>query len=382
MKHILDRFNRPYEYIEFENISIGILKNDTDNYNFIQYINGLNSYNGGKPIEYIESNFISAFKELLPKKYKDIKTGDIRNKITIITIFKHMKRPRFEDQVKSKCINSITSFKDISTDLDFVLLAKLVYKNQEIKDNITEYYDMKADYEAKKALKDLNKPIKKLRIEKYKPAINTQTYFMIAEGNSARDAILSATGRDSIGSYALKGKVMNCIKASISQLKKNQEIKDIIDILNMSLVNDTEVSYDNLLIATDADLDGSNITMLILTLFITYRPDLVKSGFIKILKTPIVVAYKNQKPKDFLFEFEELQEHQKNNKGFDYKYKKGLASMDESEYEIMFKDVIEDYTETLEWSDELPEVFDAWMGTDTQKRKDMLEGHEFDLFLV
>lgn len=379
---ILDKFNTAYEFLEFQNITIGILKNDTDNYNFVQYINGINVYNGGKPLEWIEYSFINAFKDLLPKKYSSIKPGDIRNKITIVAIFKNMKNPRFEDQVKSKCINNPSTFSDISKDVDFSKLAKQVYKNQDIKTNILEYFDMKAEFEAKKALQGMTKTVKKVRIEKYKPATNENKYLMVSEGNSAGASILSATGRDNIGAYPLKGKVLNCVKANISQLKKNQEIKDLVDILGMSLTEPNELTYQNLLIATDADLDGYNIASLLLTLFVTYRPDLIQKGFVKYLKTPIVVAYKNNNPKDFIFEFNELKEHQSKYKGFDYKYKKGLASMDESEWEIMFKDGIEDYTEVLEWSDELLEEFSAWMGPDVSKRKDRLVGTKFDLFLI
>ena len=382
MKTILQKFNTAFEYIEFQNISIGVLKNTSDNYNFIQYINGLNVYNGGKPLEYIENGIITAFRELLPKKYEGIKPGDIRNKITLVIIFKNMKNPRFSDQIKSKCMNTASMFSDITKDVDFNKIAKLIYKNKEIKNNILEYYDMKAQWEEKKALQNLTKPKKKIRIEKYKAPFNEQKYILVAEGLSAGSSVLSATGRKNIGLYTLKGKVLNCVKANISQLKKNQEIKDIIDILGLDLTKPSPVNYEHLLICTDADLDGYSITSLILTLFVTYRPDLIKQGFIKFLRTPVVVGYKNNKPKDFLFEFHELKEHQSTHKGFDYKYKKGLASMDIGEWEILFKDGIEEYCETLEWSDDLPEIFDIWMGNDSQKRKNELYDTEFNLFMI
>lgn len=379
MKQILNLFNTAYEYIDFENISIAILKNDSDNFNFIQYINGINVYNGGKPLDWATDGFISAFRDNLPKKFSGIKPGDIRNKISIIVVFKNMKNPRFGDQIKSLCVNTQGMFSDITKDVDFAKLAKQVYKNKDITDNILEYYNMKVQWEEKKALKDLNKPTKKIRIDKYKPAINEQQYLVVAEGISAGNSVISATGRDNIGLYPLKGKIMNCVKSSITQLKKSQEVKDLIDILNMDLSSENELTYKHLLIATDADLDGFHITSLILTLFVAYRPDLIKKGFINYLRTPIVIGYKKDKPEAFLFSLEDFYEHEKKNKGFDYKYKKGLSSMDESEWEIMFKDGIQPYVETLEWSDDLLEQFDIWMGGEAQKRKDALEGSELDL---
>lgn len=382
MKNILNKFNTAYEYIEFQNISIAIIKNESDNYNFIQYINGINVYNGGKPLEYIENGIVNAFRELLPKKYEKIKPGDIRNKMTLVVVFKNMKNPRFGDQIKSQCVNTAGMFSDITKDVDFNKVAKQVYKNKEIKNTILEYFDMKAQWEEKKALQNLNKPKKKIRIEKYKAPINEQKYLLLAEGLSAGGSVYSATGRDNIGMYTLKGKVLNCVKASITQLKKNQEIKDIIDILGLDLTSKEPVNYQHLLICTDADLDGYSITSLILTLFVTFRPDLIQQGFIKFLKTPIVVGYKNNKPKDFMFAFNELKEHQSKYKGFDYKYKKGLASMDIVEWEILFKDGIEPYCEPLEWTEDLPEVFDIWMGNDSQKRKEQLCDTSFNLFMI
>lgn len=382
MKHILDKFDLPYEYIQFENISIGVLLNKSDNYNFIQYINGLNVYNGGKPIEWVENNLISSFISLLPKKYDKIKNGDVKNKITLVVIFKNMKNPRFEDQVKSKCINSASMFKDITTDVDFSKLAKLMFKNKDIKNNILEFFDMKADWEAKKALKDLNKPVKKIRIEKYKPAINENKYLLLAEGLSAGNSVLSATGRDNIGLYPLKGKMLNCLKSTPSALVKNQEIKDLIDILNLNLTKEEPISYENIIITTDADLDGAQICSLALTLFVTYRPDLIKEGRIKLFRTPIVISYKKDTIQDFIFTLDELKEHQSKNKNCSYSYKKGLASVDVTEWEVMLKNGIEPYLETLEWSDDLPELFDSWMGSDPNKRKEMLEGSSFNLYLI
>jgi DNA gyrase/topoisomerase IV subunit B len=383
MEKLLQKFNTEYEFIEFENVSIAVLLNKDSGYNFIQFINGLNSFNGGKPIEWVENNLINSFKNILPKKYDKIKPTDIKSKISLVVIFKNIPNPRFEDQIKSKCVNTISTFKDKVEDVDFDKLAKKIFKNKIITNNITEFYDMKSDWEAKKELKNLVKVNKKIKIDKYKPAINEKKYLMVSEGLSAGGAILSATGRDNIGAYPLKGKPLNCYKASIQQIKKNQEVKDILEILGIDLSQDlTKLipTYENLLIATDADVDGADITMLLLTFFMKYYPDFILQNRVKLLKTPIIISYIKNLPDKAFFNIDDYILYSKENIKHDAKYKKGLASITDTEYAWLFKKGVEPYIETLEWCDNLVEVFDAWMGDDPLKRKDLLVGAEFDIF--
>jgi DNA gyrase subunit B len=202
---------------------------------------------------------------------------------------------------------------------------------------------------------------------------------LVAEGLSAGASILNATGRETFGLYPLKGKIMNCVKSDVKQIMKSQEIKDLVEILGMDLTKENEVSYKHLLIATDADLDGYHILSLVLTLFVTYRPDLIKNGFIKFLKTPVLIGYKKDKIEQVVFDFDQIEEAKEKHKGLTWSYKKGLSSVDITEWDQLFKDGVEPFIETLEWSDDLLEEFDIWMGSDPQKRKDALEGSLLDL---
>lgn len=364
-----------------ENYDIIIISPNNENeFKSFTIMNGL-TMKGGSHIDFVLKNVCVSIKDKLPKKYDDIKFGDIKNRLSIYFFGKNFKNMKFESQTKEYLKNSQKEVSEYLGSLDN--LISNILRNKDLLKHITEFYDIKKDYEEKRLLKSLVKPKKKIRIEKYKPAIKENKYFVVAEGLSALSSIISATGRDQIGSYPLKGKVLNCLKADISKLRKNNEIKDILEIMNLKILSEEKsYTYENLLIATDADLDGENIKMLLLTLFVKYKPDFIKEGRVKFLKTPIVVAYKGNKPQDFIFELSDLLKHQENKKGYDYKYKKGLASMDIKEYEIMFKNGIEEYIETLEYSDDMNEVFYNWMGDESQKRKDMLKGSSFDLFLV
>lgn len=386
MKHILDKFNLPYEYIQFENISIGVLLNKSDNYNFIQYINGLNVYNGGKPIEWIENNLISSFISLLPKKYDKIKNGDVKNKITLVVIFKNMKNPRFEDQVKSKCINSASMFKDITNDVDFSKLAKLMFKNKDIKNNILEFFDMKADWEAKKALKDLDKKQpKNIRNEKFMKPIGDYIDIFLAEGDSASASISKILGRENKGYFAMFGVPPNAYDIQIKDISSSKKLIELKEILNLSFSTTTQndISFKNIVIATDFDLPGHFICGQLIGLFYRFGKNLFEEKRIKRFITPLVIVYKNDKIINWFYSFNDYLEFESKNKDkkYKYEYKKGLGSWDKEELEyIIEKDGFENMLEVFVLDENSQLNIHNWLSSNTaDERKAMLEGFSFNI---
>ena len=373
------------ELYEEDKFSIAVIENNENEFKCFTLMNGLNM-KGGSHIDYILKKVVKAIQDKLPKKYNNIKYGDIKNKIKIAFIGNDFSNIKFETQTKETLKNSDKEISNYLGD-EWVKIVDKILKNKNMLINITSYYDALIDAEAKKALKGLVKTKGRIKIEKYKPAINENKYLMVSEGLSAGGAILTALGRDNIGAYPLKGKPLNCMKCTIQKVKSNQEIKDIIEILGVDLsskdLTDFKPRYDNILCATDADVDGANITMLILTFFMKYYPEFIKQNRFKMLKTPVIIAYKKDKPYKYFFNLEEFQEFEKTKeKGIEYKYKKGLASITEIEYEWLFKNGLDNFIEDMEWSDDLPEVMELWMGKDPTERKKILLGQEFDLFNV
>ena len=386
MKHILDKFNLPYEYIQFENISIGVLLNKSDNYNFIQYINGLNVYNGGKPIEWVENNLISSFISLLPKKYDKIKNGDVKNKITLVVIFKNMKNPRFEDQVKSKCINSASMFKDITNDVDFSKLAKLMFKNKDIKNNILEFFDMKADWEAKKALKELDKKQpKNIRNEKFMKPIGDYIDIFLAEGDSASASISKILGRENKGYFAMFGVPPNAYDIQIKDISSSKKLIELKEILNLSFSTTTQnnISFKNIVIATDFDLPGHFICGQLIGLFYRFGKNLFEEKRIKRFITPLVIVYKNDKIINWFYSFNDYLEFESKNKDkkYKYEYKKGLGSWDKEELEyIIEKDGFENMLEVFVLDENSQLNIHNWLSSNTaDERKAMLEGFSFNI---
>lgn len=386
MKHILDKFNLPYEYIQFENISIGVVLNKSDNYNYINYINGLNVYNGGANLSWVENNLISSFISLLPKKYDKIKNGDVKNKITLVVIFKNMKNPRFEDQVKSKCINSASMFKDITTDVDFSKLAKLMFKNKDIKNNILEFFDMKADWEAKKALKDLDKKQpKNIKNEKFMKPIGDYIDIFLAEGDSASASISKILGRENKGYFAMFGVPPNAYDIQIKDISSSKKLIELKEILNLSFSTTTQnnISFKNIVIATDFDLPGHFICGQLIGLFYRFGKNLFEEKRIKRFITPLVIVYKNDKIINWFYSFNDYLEFESKNKDkkYKYEYKKGLGSWDKEELEyIIEKDGFENMLEIFVLDENSQLNIHNWLSSNTaDERKAMLEGFSFNI---
>lgn len=381
-KNYLDMFGEHYEYIENDKCIISIYSTPFEEFNSFSVVNGIILKDGGTHINYLAREISNAIKDKLAKKYKTIKLGDIKNKLFIVCIIKDMKDLKFASQTKTSITNSESQIKK-HIDIDLETFTKNILKNKEIIDPIVDIFKIKQEFENRKALKEMSKPVKKLRIEKYKPAINKEKYLIIGEGVSATNAIIAAIGREETGAYPLKGKPLNAGKATITQIKNNEESEAILQILGVDLSSkklDILVpNYENLIIAADADLDGHNIVMLFLTFFMKYYPEFIKQNRMKRLKTPIIIAYVKNKPFKPFFTIEEYNEWSKKNIKHVPEYKKGLSSLDDSEFEWLFENGVEQYIETLEWSEDVEVEFDIWMGDDSEKRKAKLKGAIFDL---
>lgn len=98
--------------------------------------------------------------------------------------------------------------------------------------------------------------------------------------------------------YALKGKVLNVEKADITKIAENQEIRDLINILGTGIGDDFNISklkYGKIIIATDADVDGSHISVLLLTFLFKFMPELIKHGHVYSAVGPLYkIMYNNQ----------------------------------------------------------------------------------------
>ena len=135
--------------------------------------------------------------------------------------------------------------------------------------------------------------------------------------------------------------------------------------------NQETLNYENIVIASDMDMDGSHIMALLLSYFYITAPTYLKQGKIYRFLTPIAITYKGDKIDKMFFDFEEIQKYQ----GSNIEYKKGLGNLSEEEWDELFKRYnFEDLLIQVKLEDELDEnILIAWMDEDREYRKKIIE---------
>lgn len=369
-KKYVSMFNENFEIYETEDYRFAVIPNSDDDFRQFSYVNGLKIPDGGTHIDIIASNFVSRIRDKLLKKYKTIKPGDIKNKLMVIAFLKNVKNPKFNSQAKEKITNSVAEINKYFGDIPYDVISSKILKNNAIMDPIVEVYKIKEELKRRQDMKDLGKTTKKIKSDKYLPPIESKHYLLLTEGASATGGLMPAIGRKNCGYYELKGKPLNAYSADQKKFTANKELSELYMILNNE-------SYDQIIFATDQDLDGFHIRGLLIGFFTKYLPDF--KGKIGILNTPVIGIKKNGKLIRWNYS---LQDEVKLASGETSKYYKGLGSWKESDLKfIIDTDGLGKMIDIIDFDDE--DVVDEWLSDSTaDKRKEYIMNNEFNIASV
>lgn len=189
----------------------------------------------------------------------------------------------------------------------------------------------------------------------------------IVSHNSSMGSILQKRNPKDDGVYALKGKIKNC--RTIGDLSENREILEIMHILGLdpTVKTSTLSGYKRVVISTDADPDGAHIASLIINLFHKWFPQVIKSGQLTILKTPLV-SVGDGKRRKYFFDLDEFKKSSTKGSGT-VRYLKGLGSLsvDDWEYVMGNKRIV-----TIKGSPEDDTYLEMAFGDSSEKRKKWL----------
>lgn len=321
----------------------------------ISFVNAISTSKGGSHVAHIADQIAAHLQLTIKKKNKNgaaLKPGQIKNHLCIF-VNCLVDNPVFDSQTKDFLSLQKKTFG--STCKLSEKFLKQVDKS-EIVETILSFAKFKADRELKK--KGGTKAKKITGIAKLDDANfaggakSKDCTLIITEGDSAKSLAmsgLSVVGRDYYGVFPLKGKPLNVRDAAHSQVMKNEEIKNIIDILGLKMGvkydedNIKTLRYGHLMIMADQDHDGSHIKGLVINMIHTFWPSLLDvPGFLQQFITPIVKVTKGKSSKTFftLPQYEQWRETTGNNaKGWKIKYYKGLGTSTSAEAKEYFSNL-------------------------------------------
>lgn len=291
--------------------------NNTYNEEYYSFVNGQHTTQGGTHQNAFREAVVKTIREFYNKDYD---TADIRNSLVAAISIK-VQEPVFESQTKTKLGSQnmepngrsirtfigdiikkhLDNYLHINPDTAEALHRKILQSERERKDmaNIK-----KLARESVKKVSLHNKKLRDCRIH-----FNTnhekrlETTLFITEGDSASGSITKSRDVQTQAVFSLKGKPLNSFGLTKKIVYENEEFNLLQAAINIdeSIEN---LRYNNIVIATDADVDGMHIRLLLLTFFLQFYPDLVRSGHVYILQTPLF-RVRNKKETIYCYSEEE-----------------------------------------------------------------------------
>lgn len=352
---------------------------------YYSFVNGQNTTQGG--------THLSAFKEAIVKTVrdhygKDYASEDVRQSI-IGAIAVKIQEPVFESQTKTKLGSNNISLDDNAPTVrtfvnDFVKekLDNFLHMHPEVKDALKRRIEQSererkelagvkkiANERAKKANLH-NKKLRDCRFhlsdEKFEGKLDTMLF--ITEGDSASGSITKARSPETQAVFSLRGKPLNCFGLSKKVVYENEEFNLLQHALDIENGIET-LRYNQIIIATDADVDGSHIRLLLLTFFLQFFPELVREGHLFILQTPLF-RVRNKKETIYCYSDEEKQQaiNKLGGKPEITRFK-GLGEISPHEFEgFISKDIKLDPV-ILERESSIPKILSYYMGKNTPERQ-------------
>lgn len=376
--------------IEIECAFTYISDSITDIYSFC---NNISTVSGGSHLEGFKTTLTRIINKygiknsLIPKTIQ-ILGEDCRDGLVCILSIKHPD-PQFEGQTKSRLGN--IDAKTAVSKVSYFELEKIFDSDPAVVKNIISFVvnSARARIAAKLTRQTIKNKITNPNIilpGKLTDCSSNNFYereLFLVEGDSAGGSAKLARNRNFQAILPLRGKVINSQKEPSYRVLKNSEINSLIQAIGVKYVENTKqesnldgLRYDRIIIMTDADVDGSHISILLLTFFINYFPELIKNGNIYLAKPPLYKLILKNSSK-YLYSDEELEDELKTTTASNYSIQryKGLGEMNPDQLWDTTMDPEKRFIQKIVLSDlnEMKKVFEDLMGaTGILKRKEFI----------
>ena len=378
-------------------VEVAMRYNTSFSENLHSYVNNINTHEGGTHLAGFRRALTRTLKKYadelgIPQKEKVEVTGDdFREGLTAVISVKVME-PQFEGQTKTKLGNS-----EVSGAVDKIvgeMLSNFLEENPNEAKQIVQKVVLaaKARQAAKKAREMVQRksplggsglPGKLADCSSKDPSISE---IFLVEGDSAGGTAKGGRDRNFQAILPLRGKILNVEKSMLHKVYDNDEIKNIYTALGVSVgteedskaLNLSKLRYHKIVIMTDADIDGSHISTLILTFFFRYMKELIENGYVYIASPPLYLLKRGNK-KLYAWNDKEREELTKelsaDGRGVEIQRYKGLGEMNaEQLWETtlnpenrILKQV------TIENAGEADRIFSMLMGDEVPPRREFIE---------
>ena len=389
-----DEIRYPIIHLIGEDIEVAISHNNDYGEDIYSFVNGQHTTQGGTHQQAFREAYVKTIRDFYKKDYdaSDIRTG------IVAAISVRVVEPVFESQTKTK-LGSINVDIDGPTMKQFVgdFLSKeldnYLHKNPSIADALKKRIEQSererkelagikklANERAKKA----NLHNRKLRDCRYhfndEPptkgkedflARQQETTIFITEGDSASGSITKARKVETQAVFSLRGKPLNCFGLTKKVVYENEEFNLLQHALNIEEGLEG-LRYNNIVIATDADVDGMHIRLLLMTFFLQFFPDLVKHEKVYVLETPL---FRVRNKQETIYCFSE-QEKQAAMKKLGAKPEvtrfKGLGEISPDEFAQFIGSDMRKQLMRLEQGDHVQQLLEYYMGKNTPDRQEFI----------
>ena len=372
-----------YPLINFKNNHLEFSFTHTNGYgeSYRSYVNGQYTSDGGTHEAAFKEGILKGINEFYHKSWA---APEIRDGI-VATIAIKVMNPFFESQTKNKLgntdvrswivpevkeavIDCLMKNKDIAKGLeDKIINNEKVHKEEAAVRN-----------GAKEKAKRVSINIPKLKECRYHLNSASQAHreeaeksmIFLTEGDSAAGTITQARNSDYQAVFALRGKILNVQGKNRTEIYKNEELYNMMIALGIEESMDN-LRYGKVVIATDADVDGFHIRILIMTYFFTYFEELIEQGRLYILETPLF-RVRNKKENVYCYSEEERDEALKVVKSAEVTRFKGLGEIRSEEFKKFIGDEIKLVPVTYDSLREIRQEMEFYMGDNTPERRDFI----------
>ncbi len=380
----------PIIHLVGEDIEVAMSHGNHYGEQYYSFVNGQNTTQGGTHLNAFREGLVNVVRKFYNKNY-DVK--DIRSSV-VAAVSVRVEEPVFESQTKTKLGSQDIGPKGPSVRKfigDFLEkeLDNFLHKNEDVAKELQRRIQQSererkeiagikklANERAKKAnlhnkkLRDCrhhyNDPPKKISEEQ-----RLATTVFITEGDSASGSITKARDVASQAVFSLRGKPLNCFGMSKKIVYQNEELNLLQHALNIE--NDMDdLRYNQVVIATDADVDGMHIRLLLLTFFLQFFPDLVRNGHLYILQTPLF-RVRDKKKTFYCYSETEKQEAIRALRGkAEITRFKGLGEISPGEFKDFINENMRLEPVVLQQDTSLDDLLSYYMGKNTPQRQEFI----------